>query len=124
MKTKVKELNQALKNVHKRFLENERLQAEQYFEKKIAPFEFLLKLTQDKNFEWLRPFSALIAEIDAFSDEAEVISSSDLICINDQINFVLRSEKSKIAPRYGHHLNHDADFIMLHSALKLETKKS
>jgi hypothetical protein len=120
MKTKIKNLSSVLKDVHKRFLENERLQAEEYFGRKIPPFEFLLMLTQDKGFLWLQPFSALIAEIDAFSDEAEVISAKDLACIKDQIEYLLKDPTSSVADRYGHHLNHDAAFIMLHSSLKKE----
>lgn len=120
MKTKIKNISYALKDVHKRFLEQERIQAEQYFERKIAPFEFLLMLTQDKNFAWLQPFSALIAEIDAFADEAETISKSDVVCIKDQIDFLLKDSSSNIVKRYNHHLSTDADFIMFHSALKKE----
>lgn len=120
MKTKIKNLSHVLKDVHKRFLENERIQAENFFQRKIAPFEFLLMLTQDKNFSWLQPFSALIAEIDAFTDEAEVISKTDLICIRDQIEFLLKDPASSIASRYNHHLNNDAAFIMLHSTFKKE----
>lgn len=50
MKVKIKKLSDALKDVHKLFLERERQQAEQYFERKIAPFEFVLMLTQDQGF--------------------------------------------------------------------------
>ncbi len=118
MKVKVKNVSDKLKDLHKRFLENERYQAEQYFEKKITPFEFLLILTQDKNFAWLQPFSAMIAEIDAFTDEAETISQADLICIRDQIEFILQSSNTDLVNRYQYHLNNDADFIMLHASLK------
>lgn len=120
MKTKIRNISNALKDVHKRFLERERIQAEQYFERKIAPFEFLLMLTQDKNFVWLQPFSALIAEIDAFTDEAESILKSDVECIKNQIDFLLKDPSSTIVKRYNHHLGTDADFIMFHAALKKE----
>jgi hypothetical protein len=118
MKSRIVDLSQKLKDVHKRFLENERHQAESFFERKIAPFEFLLMLTQDKNFAWLQPFSALISEIDAFADDAEEITKKDLSCIKDQIDFLLKNAESSLAVRYQHHLNIDADFIMLHAQLK------
>lgn len=123
MKTKVKNLSSILKDVHKRFLENERVQAENFFQRKIAPFEFLLMLTQDKSFAWLQPFSALIAEIDAFADEAETISEADLKCIKDRIDFLLQDPEANIVDRYLHHLNTDAAFVMLHSTLKKELSK-
>ncbi|MBC7714041.1 MAG: hypothetical protein H7177_11930 [Rhizobacter sp.] len=118
MKEKVVNLSSKLKDVHKRFLEKERLQAEDHFQRKIAPFEFLLMLTQDKNFAWMQPFSAMIAEIDAFVSEAKEISQNDLICIRDQIDFIFKDTQSTLGARYQHHLNNDADFIMLHSSLK------
>lgn len=59
MKINLKNLSQALMDVHKRFLENEKNQAEMYFENKISSFEFVMMLTQDKGFAWLQPFSSL-----------------------------------------------------------------
>lgn len=118
MKHKIKELNTKLKDVHKRFLENERVDAENYFQRKIAPFEFLLMLTQDNKFTWLRPFSALIAEVDAFTDEASEISEEDLVCIRNQVDFIFDNSNPSLTSRYMHHLNHDAEFIMLYAAFK------
>jgi hypothetical protein len=118
MKNKVIELSLKLKDVHKRFLDNERQQAEKFFERKIAPFEFLLMLTQDLNYVWIRPFSALIAEIDAFADESMDITKTDLACIKDQVDFLLKSAESSLSSRYQHHLGTDPDFIMLHASLK------
>jgi hypothetical protein len=120
MKSKIKNLSNVLKDVHKRFLEQERLQAEQFFNKKITPFEFLLMLTQDKNFLWLQPFSALIAEIDAFADESETFSNEELLEIKKRIDFLIKDPSSSVVDRYNHHLNNDAAFIMLHSNLKNE----
>lgn len=118
MRQKIKNLSTKLKDVHKRFLENERIEAEQYFQRKIAPFEFLLMLTQDNKFTWLHPFSALIAEIDAFTDDAEEISTDDLICIRNQVDFIFDNSSPSLTSRYYHHLNHDAEFIMLHASMK------
>lgn len=120
MKAKIKNISKVLKEVHKQFLEQERILAEDYFQKKIAPFEFLMILTQDKNFAWLKPFSALIAEIDAFSDNSNEISNADLICIKDQIDFLINHPSSSIYERYKYHLANDAAFILFHSSLKKE----
>lgn len=120
MKEKVIILNNKLKNVHKRFLENERIQAEEYFQRKITPFEFLLMITQDKSFSWLHPFSALIAKIDAFGDEVDLMDEKDFLGIKNQIEVLLKDQASKVANRYNYHLSHDADFIMLHADLKKE----
>ena len=114
MKTEFENLNIVLKDVHKRYLELERIQAENFFQKKISPFEFLMMLTQDKNFKWLLPFSALIAEMDAFLDDAEEISANDLKRFKEQVNGLLDDK------RYKDHLMSDTSFVMLHASLKKE----
>lgn len=120
MKLQIEKLNIALKSVHKRFLEHERYQAEEFLNKKLGALEFVMLLTQDKSFEWLQPFSALIAEIDAFVDEEENISKKDLLRIKEQIEKLLNGPTSFLAQRYKQYLNSDAEFIVLHSNLKKE----
>lgn len=117
MKSKIETLSLHLRAAHRRFLENERRQAEGYFGRAIPPYEFLKLLMEDKNFAWLRPFSALIADIDAFADEAENISQEDLNRIREQVNSVLRNAESSslLYNRYQAHLNEDPDFVMLHA---------
>lgn len=115
MKEKLNELSRRLKDLHKLFLENERITAEKSLDRKISPYDFFHLLVQDKDFSWLQPFSALLAELDAFVDEAETISKEDLIRIQTQVNLVLHQKESKIAQRYQYHLLHDGEFILFHS---------
>lgn len=119
MKEQVNEVSRSLKAVHRRFLERERIQAEDYFQRRLTPFDFLQVLTTDKNFQWLQPFSALIADIDAFVDDGNEITQSDLKCIKDQVDFVLGKSNphSAIYNRYHHHLNQDPEFVLLHANL-------
>lgn len=114
MKTKIENLSVALKDVHKRYLELERIQAEDYYQKKITPFEFLMMLTQDKNFKWLQPFSALIAEMDSFADESDEMTSFDLERFKKQVSKLFDEN------RYKDHLLADPSFVVLHSSLKKE----
>lgn len=120
MKINLKNLSQALMDVHKRFLENEKNQAERYFEKKISSFEFVMMLTQNKGFAWLQPFSALIAEIDALADSEEEMSEAEMKTIAERVEFLLKDPASSVVSRYNHHLRHDPAFIMFHSNLKNE----
>lgn len=120
MNLKLKKLDEALKNTHKRFLELEKMHAEEYFQRKIGPFEFVTMLVQDKGFEWLRPFSVLIADIDAFADTSEEITNADLICIKQKINGLINDQESSIKKRYQFHLLNDPTFVMFHSHLKKE----
>lgn len=117
LKKKLENLSLKLRTAHRRFLNNERVEAEKYFGRAINPMDFFRLLTEDKNFEWMRPFSAMIADIDAFTDEAEAISMDDLKRIRLQVFNVLRSteEASTFNKRYSTHLNEDPDFVMLHA---------
>ncbi|WP_374075503.1 hypothetical protein [Bdellovibrio bacteriovorus] len=119
MKDKIQNVSRGLKNLHRRFLELERLAAEKHFERRISPFDFLQILTHDKNFKWLQPFSALIAEIDAFVEEPESIVPADLVCIKDQVDFVLRKSEphAMIYDRYQNHISQDPEFVMMHANL-------
>lgn len=118
MNLKFKKLDEALKNIHKRFLELEKMHAEEYFQRKIGPFEFVTMLVQDKGFEWLRPFSVLIADIDAFADTSEEITNEDFNCMKQRINVLINDQESSIKDRYQYHLLKDPTFVMFHSQLK------
>jgi len=115
MKNTLTSISKSLMALHRRFLENERLEAEKKLGQKLSPFDFLRLLTQDPEFKWLQPFSALIVEIDTFVDEAPAISDADVLRIKTQVDFILK--QPKIADRYQYYLDHDPQFIPLHSNL-------
>ncbi len=112
MKNTIATISKSLLALHRRFLENERLEAEKIQGRKLSPFDFLRLLTQDPEFKWLQPFSALIVEIDTFVDEALNISDADVLRIKNQVDFVLK--QPKIAERYQHYVSNDPQFIPLH----------
>ena len=120
MKSRLNEVSRRLKDLHRRFLEQERQEAEKYFERRIMPFDFLLMLANDKNFRWLQPFSALIADIDALADEKESLTDKDLAVVREQVDSVLYKAQghSAIYGRYQHHLNQDPEFLLLHLKLR------
>jgi hypothetical protein len=101
-----------LKNVHRRFLELERLQAEKVSEKRISPLEFLLNLTQDEQFAWLRPMSSKIADLDALLDETEEAPENRKFMLGE-IAAMLSSPHLK--DRYESHVMNDPDFAFLHA---------
>lgn len=115
MKNTLTTISKSLLALHRRFLENERLEAEKIQGRKLSPFDFLRLLTQDPDFKWLQPFSALIVEIDTFVDEAPTISDADVLRVKTQVDFVLK--QPKIAERYQYYLAHDPQFVPLHSDL-------
>lgn len=120
MKDKLNEVSKRLKDLHRRFLEKERLEAENYYQRRIMPFDFLQMLTNDRNFLWLQPFSALIADIDAMVDEKESLTDDDLDAVRTQVDRTLHKDHghSAIYGRYQHHLNQDPEFLLLHLKLR------
>ena len=117
MKESVNELSKRLKNMHKRFLELERREAEVNFEQRLTPFAFLQMLTQDKRFSWMLPLSALIAEMDALVDENENVTQDDFDRIHAQIKEVLSADHSRIARRLKDHLEKDPEFFLAMESL-------
>jgi len=115
MKQKINELNLQLMAVHRRFLANERAKAEKKLNKTLTPYEFFHLLTSHPDFMWLRPFSTLIADIDAFTDEAENITKTDALKVRSDIHFVLHDSKSKIAASIQEYLLNDPEFSMLYA---------
>ena len=122
MISKVKELNRELKSLHRWFLELERLEAEKTLGKKITPIDFLHLLTGDPDFEWLRPFSALLANMDEFMDESESITHEDGLRLANEVSGVLHENESKLKAKYTYYLFNDGEFILLHGKLKAALK--
>ncbi len=118
MKEKLEKISRGLKNVHKHLLENEKVAAEIQLDRKLNPLEFFTLITQDESFVWMKPLSALMAEIDEFIDESEDITAKDVESIRDRVDFILRDPSSKVAPRYLQYLSQDPDFILAHADLR------
>jgi hypothetical protein len=94
MKHLVIELNKKLMNVHKRFLENECKTVEKTLGKHVSPLEFLQMLTQSQDFVWLKPFSALILDIDELTDEKDELNQEDVDKIKKKwISFCLKQRQ-------------------------------
>lgn len=117
MKAKLEKISKNLKLVHKHLLDNERVAAEVRLGRNLAPLEFFNLLTRDESFAWMKPLSALMAEIDEFIDETENVSEQDVQGIRSRVDFVLRDPTSKVSARYLQYLPQDPDLIIAHSAL-------
>lgn len=112
MRTAIRSLSRGLRELHKRFIELERRRTEEKVGRRLSSFDFLQVLTQDQNFAWLRPLSALIAEIDAFGDEAETVGPSDLEGIHARIDAVLDDGESKLVRRLREDLAADPELVL------------
>jgi ElaB/YqjD/DUF883 family membrane-anchored ribosome-binding protein len=122
MKAILEKISKNLKSVHKHVLDNERVAAEVRLKHRITPLEFFNLLTRDEAYAWLKPFSALMAEIDEFIDETESVSESDVARIRERIEFMLQDPGSKIAARYSQYLTQDSELILAHARLRESLK--
>ncbi len=104
--------------MHKHLLDNERVAFEIKLNRHLAPLEFFNLLTRDESFAWMKPLSALMAEIDEFLDESENVSERDAAAICIRIEFILRDPASTLAARYLRYLPQDPDFIIAHAELR------
>lgn len=118
MKAKLEKISKSLKRVHKHLLENEKVAVEARVGRTLNPFEFFTMLTQDESFAWMKPLSALMAEIDEFIDENPQITEAEVLGIRNRVDFILKDPSSKVASRYLQYLPQDPDFILAHSELR------
>lgn len=109
------EFSNRLRNLHKKFLENVRYEVENELGRTISPYEFLALLTQNSNFQWLKPFSSIVAEFDALTDEDAEHSPEDLMAAVKKLENVLQQDS--VAQRYISYSTSDMDFIQLHIQL-------
>ncbi len=115
MKQDILQIANTLRKLHKRFLDNLRYEIENNFGRTISPYEFLSLLTQNIEFAWLKPFSALVAEIDAISDEPRDFTDADIEEIGQKIqNLIL---DPAIAKKYLIYSTSDTEFAGLHIQL-------
>ena len=119
MKDQLEQLSKALKNVHKQFLENERIAAEIRLGHALPPLAFFHLLTQDPSFVWMKPFASTMAELDEFIDKAESITATDVAKYRELVEKLVSDPSSKIAERYRQHLMQDSGFVLAHAELRL-----
>jgi hypothetical protein len=123
MGEKIKALDIALKKMHRRFLENERLEAERQLDKKITPVDFFNLLLGDERFSWINPLNTLISEVDLVTDDAEKMTSEEVAKVQSLVKTVLFEKNEKISSRYQYYVDHDSEFSQLHADLQKSLKK-
>ena len=67
----IEALGRALMRVHKLFLGDERVALEIQLGHQLSPLDFFNRLTQGDEFNWMKPLSSLLSDIDEFVDETK-----------------------------------------------------
>jgi hypothetical protein len=117
VKEKIDNIGKILRKLHKQFLENERQLAEGKLGRTLGPLDFFNLLTQDADFKWLQPFSALVIDVDDYPSNEQPLTDADFVAAKEQIERVLFNAESPIAKRYQNYVDNDAEFAFLHVEL-------
>ena len=112
---RLRELRQALLALHKALLDAERVRYERVQGRISSPFEFLQLVLHDSWFAWLRPFSALVVQIDEWLDQ-EAASPEAATALVDQVRALLRpnEEGEESARQYFEALQAAPDVVLAH----------
>ncbi|MGE4131626.1 MAG: hypothetical protein AB7F86_08300 [Bdellovibrionales bacterium] len=117
----LKELSQALQDLHKDLLMREARALIATDDKPLNPYDLLAASLHDPRFAWLRQFSAMIVHIDTIVDEISPLSAQDSHKIASEVlNLVEKPEEGKDQEfwiKYTSYLN-DPHVIMKHSRVK------
>lgn len=128
----IEALGRALMRVHKLFLGDERVALEIQLGHQLSPLDFFNRLTQSDDFNWMKPLSSLLSDIDEFVDETKksrknadgtmtpprVATPEDLKKFRSRVEFTLLDPNSKAAVRYKKHLAQNPDLVMAHAELR------
>lgn len=114
---RLRDVRRVLLQLHKALLDSERSQYEQYHGRIRSQGEFFQLVIQHEWFDWLRPFSQLIVEID------EALSAKEPITLQ-QANQLLDAARSLISPaaegtnreqRYYQAIQRDPNIALIHA---------
>lgn len=114
MSERLVEVREAMDAVHKQLLDSSRADFEALHGPIAGPGQFLELLMGHVFFDWLRPMSRLMAEMDEAMDEAEdeALDAATVEAFRRRLESLLLDE------RYLHYLQINADLVMDHAALR------
>jgi hypothetical protein len=116
-RARLAELAHALRSLHKRLIASVQVGWEKLHGRVAGPGALLQLLLHDPLFAWLRPLSTLIAELDERLDEPEPLEARALGDLRAGVELLLAGD-GEFAACYREVLQHDADVVMEHSALR------
>ena len=111
MKQSALNLMKSLLNLHRKFLELERLKTEAREGQKLSPLEFFNRLTQDPAFEWLRPLSKIITDLDILTEEDVITPQAQAQMLSNIKNILSMPNIKQSIEVYQ---TSDAEFKSLH----------
>ena len=113
----LRELRNALLNLHKTLVDSERVSYEKIVGKIQSPNHFLQLLTGDPWFAWLHPISQLIVSMDEALDEKEPLTAATADALVNQSGLLLSPSETGegFAQHYFEALQRDPDVVLAHA---------
>jgi hypothetical protein len=112
---RLRELSARLLRLHKLLLDRER-RAYEDLHGAVAPGDLLRLLLQDERFAWLRPLSAMIAQLDDLVDTDEPIAQADAQHAYGEAYRLLKSgDRGAFQDKYRDALQKSPDIVMAHA---------
>lgn len=124
---RLRAIRHSLLRLHKALLEAERITYEQVYGKIQNNGDFFRLVISDEWFNWLRPFSQLIVQIDELFDTKESIDLQQVSNLREQVHLLLRASENGTPSeqRYYQAIQRDPNIAFMHAEVSdLLTRKS
>jgi hypothetical protein len=123
IRTRLDALSHLLRELHKALVDLTKAEWEKQHGPIGGPVQLFQLLTTDKFFEWLRPMSALMAEIDELHDQKEPVGPDAVRAVRLTLDGLISDRGQQPAPdsfvaRYLDILQNQPDVVMLHAPVR------
>jgi hypothetical protein len=105
--------------LHKALLNSERLVYEQFYGPIPSPSEFFQLVISHDWFDWLRPISQLIVQMDDVLKSKDPITSSEVTALLDQTRSLLQPDESgtHAEKQYFRAIQRDPEIALMHAEI-------
>jgi hypothetical protein len=115
----LRQVRQAFLRLHKALLDSERETYEQHFGKIQTNGDFFQLVIGHEWFDWLRPMSQFIVQVDELLDDQDAIAASQIHQLWQQAQKLLKAAEAGSIPeqRYDQAIQRSPDIAFMHAAL-------
>jgi hypothetical protein len=115
----LREVRQGFLRLHKALLDGERETYEQQFGKIQTNGEFFQLVISHEWFDWLRPMSQFIVQVDELMDDKDAIAVSQIQDLLQQAKTLLKASEDGTLPeqRYDQAIQRSPDIAFMHAVL-------
>jgi hypothetical protein len=116
---RLRQLRQILLRLHKALLDSEREVYEQVYGRIPSSGEFFRLVVGHEWFNWLRPISQLIVQIDQALAAKEPMSMTQVEALLEEIRQLLQpsNQGTDLKQRYYHAIQRDPDIALMHAEM-------